>query len=762
MSDPILPEEEGASCSSFFSRNQWILFCLVVLSGIAIRWIGLDERPIHHDESLYATWSKYYYEAPTTGFYRYDPMLHGPLMYHLVALAYHIFGVSEWSARFVPALFGSFMILLPFFFRRLFSAPVVLLLTTGIAFSPTLTYWSRFLREDTFVLIGVVCTLWGLFLARPSFKPLLFFIGVSLQIASKENCFVHAALVYGYLAYEFILFHFSLRWRQKGILIRFVVAHLVAIASVKMYEVLCFMAVYVTTATPGASPQSGSPSFGLSLAIPPTVLLVYYLLEFSKHRDESDTTLLATISRYVKHNRGATCLGLLAGIFVYVLLFTCGFQYSEGPLDGIYRKSIEYWWKHHSMERIAGPFLLSFYTMAWYESVLLLGIAGAFIYSLRKAPYRVQCISVFMWVLAFVVAWATYDQISKADGVSYVARAWKFFKLKDGLDIFGLIIIASHALILTTYYLNRSQRGLAITAYAFWALLFSYCYLGEKVPWLAMYPTIAGYLYLGVVCTKERLFQDGISKNTVSYRDIAAFLGALFMLLGVLFVLTDLSTSSPVIVSLRSSAGNNWGASFLGIIFLGIAGILSLPSLVKERIRLTPLLLGAGALMVLQQNFITNFGRAGDASEFLSQVHTTRDMRDTVKHIRLMLENKAYSVPYADKVLVNEEAIWPLTWYFRDLPSYNFIDDVAKAQPYRFMIKDAKDGQSPPEGYKKHVVRLRGWWVPDYPRMGLKQFLLYALTHRPWGVGEPTGYSSSDLFIYSPPLTNAQVPSRIQ
>ena len=99
---------------NIFSINNILLLFLVILIGIAMRWIGLTTRVFHHDESLYAVYGNYFFQDPYSKFYRYKAILHGPLLFHLLHIVYKIFGVNEWSARFLSASLGTSFIFFPF------------------------------------------------------------------------------------------------------------------------------------------------------------------------------------------------------------------------------------------------------------------------------------------------------------------------------------------------------------------------------------------------------------------------------------------------------------------------------------------------------------------------------------------------------------------------------------------------------------------------------------------------------------------------
>ena len=65
-------------------RRRWeLLGYLALLAGaVAVRLIGLDDRPFHHDESQDAYFS---WLLVDEGTYEYDPLLHGPLRFYLTA-----------------------------------------------------------------------------------------------------------------------------------------------------------------------------------------------------------------------------------------------------------------------------------------------------------------------------------------------------------------------------------------------------------------------------------------------------------------------------------------------------------------------------------------------------------------------------------------------------------------------------------------------------------------------------------------------------
>jgi uncharacterized protein (TIGR03663 family) len=646
------PPESPTSSSAihYFTVPQWAVLILIILTGLLLRWIGLDVRPLHHDESLHAMYGKYYYDFPAANYYRYDPMLHGPFLYSVLVPIYVSLGVSTWAARFPAALIGSLLMSLPFLLRRYLSPAAVIGLTAAIACSPTLVYWARFIREDSFVLLGMACCLYGLFGAGERHKALFFWIGVAIQFCSKENSYVHVAMVIGYVLFEFL---------------------------------------------------------------------------YTSVVQREGRSLLSPVMEWVEKNPVPCVLGILSGALVFAAFYTAFGQHPEGLLDGLYRKSVKYWWEHHSMERIVGPFLFHVYVLGWYETLFVLAVLIQSWILYRRAP----------WVLQLAAAAIFFGAVSlalsfRSDPKLPEYTLWRFFKLKDYLDIIGLFVLVSHSVLLTVIHLHRRERVLAAAGYWFTASLFSYSYLGEKVPWLSIYPLVSGLLYLTLFF--DRHFREHPITDWRGYRpgDALYWIGTTLIVLGIIFMLED---------------GEAWNWAWIAA-----GGTLSLFALldtqwgVFERINLRTAVFAIFVLYNVRAAILTNFVYAGEASEFISQVHTTYQMQQVAFDIRREIETSSRG--YKPRVYVEGEGVWPLTWYFRDLPEYRF-DSTApefERKNFKYHIINWDENAKPPPGYRARRIDLRGWWVPDYQHMTLKHFLGYAWHHRPW---------SSPGFAYATLLT---------
>src|SRR6266567_8830302 len=108
--------------------REWILTAMafwgVVLLGAVLRFWGLGDKPLHHDESLHAYFALQLMNNWRS--YQYDPLLHGPFQFHAIALVYKIsqllgapdYGVNTTTVRIAAATLGSVIVGLPYFLRN--------------------------------------------------------------------------------------------------------------------------------------------------------------------------------------------------------------------------------------------------------------------------------------------------------------------------------------------------------------------------------------------------------------------------------------------------------------------------------------------------------------------------------------------------------------------------------------------------------------------------------------------------------------------
>src|SRR5262245_60179720 len=153
---------------------EYLPFIGLMLFGLILRFWDLGAKAYHHDESLHAFYSWRLYDGQG---YVHDPMMHGPLLFELNALAYLLFGPSDFTGRLVPALLGVGVIGLPYLLRHELGRAGAIAAALLFAISPAFLYFSRFIRHDIYV----------------DFFTLLLVIGVFRYLATGQRNWFYTA-----------------------------------------------------------------------------------------------------------------------------------------------------------------------------------------------------------------------------------------------------------------------------------------------------------------------------------------------------------------------------------------------------------------------------------------------------------------------------------------------------------------------------------------------------------------------------------------
>ena len=131
-----------------FALNWEVLaYAILLLIAFAVRFWDLGTQALHHDESIHAQWSW----GLLQGNYNHSPVFHGPFYYHFQAAAFFLFGASDYTSRLTPAISGMVLVALPLLLRSRLGPAGTLAAVAFIGLSPTLVYFSRFMREDIYM-----------------------------------------------------------------------------------------------------------------------------------------------------------------------------------------------------------------------------------------------------------------------------------------------------------------------------------------------------------------------------------------------------------------------------------------------------------------------------------------------------------------------------------------------------------------------------------------------------------------------------------
>jgi len=640
-----------------------IIFTLFIV-GLALRFFELDLRPVHHDESLHGTYSRYNAVNPEIQYYKYDPMLHGPLLYTVTAWVFELFGISTFALRAVNATLGSLLVAAPLLFGRLLSPAAIIALSAIFAFSPSLLYWSRFAHHDYLVLAAYLMFGIGVFLLRSGGGILLCCLSIALQYSIKANVFVFIAQLVGFLVYEFLIA------RARG-----------------------------------------------------------------------EASYLWKLGNNLKKRSSELLLGLASGALVFVALFSANFRYPEGILDGLYRKVFPYWLNQHKIQRLDGPFSYHLFTLSLYELPIVL----VFIWALARELKLLK--SAHKLILAAVTA-ASLVAAILIPSEAYQGWLKAHLKVSSWFDLCVCFVFATLAVILPLHHRIRREHELSFFAYFATATLWTYSFLGEKVPWLSIYPLLAIILYTVLLLDRRDFLSILVNREILWTKFLRFFLAGVISLVVVSVLETMIRADVDLLSRLQVSI-IAWSALSIAILFT-----------IEQFVRIKPVRLWIpvallGGILSLHSAILTNYHYAGDPNELLAQVHTTKPMHRALTEMKTSLSNPLNVID--KRVLVAGNSVWPATWYLRDEPGYAFEAPVEDYDSFDTIILN-ENGTQEPEQMLSKLIPLQSWWVPDYSRMRIRDILGYYFNHKPWN---PTGELRVKLFgkdstiIADPPMSSA-------
>ena len=192
-----------------FPEHYWRIGVIAIFVIAAVlRLYDLNLVPLHHDEGVNGN---FLVRLVREGFYQYDPNnYHGPTLYYFSALipwitkllfgnsARDTYGLTTFTIRLVPVLFGLATIGLVFLLRRRLGTIATLAAALMLAVSPGAVYLSRYFIHETlfvfFTLGIVVAGVWFYDERNPSYLiPAA--ASTALLFATKETAMISAGVL---------------------------------------------------------------------------------------------------------------------------------------------------------------------------------------------------------------------------------------------------------------------------------------------------------------------------------------------------------------------------------------------------------------------------------------------------------------------------------------------------------------------------------------------------------------------------------------
>src|SRR3990172_7562798 len=192
------------------------ILALLVVAAVLTRFIGLGDRVMSHDETTHVVFSWQLYRGDG---YMHDPLSHGPLQFHLIALSYFLFGDNDFTARAPAALFSVFTTLFIWWaFRRYVGRIGSMIAAFLFVISPYMLFYGRYARNESYVALFGLVMLWGVlrYLDRGENKYLyVTTAALALHFATKETSFIYTAQILIFLGLLFLFRIGTQKW-QRG------------------------------------------------------------------------------------------------------------------------------------------------------------------------------------------------------------------------------------------------------------------------------------------------------------------------------------------------------------------------------------------------------------------------------------------------------------------------------------------------------------------------------------------------------------------
>jgi uncharacterized protein (TIGR03663 family) len=632
----------------------------ILVAAVISRFYDVGVRAMSHDESLHVVYSLDLYRK---GFYEHNPMMHGPFLFHFNALIYGLFGVTDATSRFMPALLGIGTVMMAWPFRRWLGRTGALMVGLLILVSPSLLYHSRYIRNDIYIAFFGMLWVYGMFryLEQRETRWLYVMIsGMALGFIAKENQFMTGA-VFG----VFTAGVAAWQWLRQG----------VALTRNPFADLSVLMLTLVLPFTAPVFYLAGELALGwehinwngfnptntvlvrisimtlisTALAIGLGWLWFGRLVDRgqvagSRRQDKTNTPIPNT----QPHLTFSAWAGLMLTFWVIQIVFFTTFF--TNPVKGLATGvvgSLGYWLAQQEVARGGQP---------WFYYIMQTGIYEFLPFILSVGGLIALLIGLFGKEKQRWEPTPLHDLPAAVAGISSAAQAMPF----------------------------RQLRVMLILFLVWWNLgaWFAYSYAGEKMPWLLVHiaqpMTLVGGWWLG------RLIQR-IDWSVARQKQTLWLVGLTPALIFVLFTLfsatpfqgRDVQSLSQtmrfVMASLALAGLLYWGwtrinrggwSSAWRLMMVGLSGVL--------------------LLLTVRFAYMLTYVNYDMATEYLVYAHAGPDVKRALAEIELISERTVGDKQI--RVAYDDNTAWPMTWYMRFYPNSLFYGANPSAEAMSFPV----------------------------------------------------------------------------
>ena len=227
---------------------------VIIVVAIVSRYYDVGVRVMSHDEVNHVVPSYDLYQGRG---YRYDPVTHGPLQFHMMALSFFLFGANDTTARLPAVLFGiGVIVFILFAYRRFLGRAGALVAGFMALISPYLLFYNRYTRNESYSVFWAASMLFAVLAYLQSGKArylYLFTLITALHFTDKATSYIFALEILVFLTLFFIERLLRRTWKDVRAWRNFIYALLVLVLFAGIA-----IGLYITGKTPTPVSQAGA------------------------------------------------------------------------------------------------------------------------------------------------------------------------------------------------------------------------------------------------------------------------------------------------------------------------------------------------------------------------------------------------------------------------------------------------------------------------------------------------------------------------
>jgi uncharacterized protein (TIGR03663 family) len=695
-----------------------IIFAIILILAIFTRLYMLELRVMSHDETSHTYFSWLFFKGNG---YAHDPVTHGPLQFHLVALSYFLFGDSDTTARIPAAIFSIATVAFMWAYRRYLGRIGALIAALFFTISPFMLYYGRYVRNEAFVAFFGVLMIWSMlrYIDTAKNKYLYIFTAVTvLHFCTKETAFIYSAQALLFLAGYLIYRLAKQNWNREEYRSPFLLAVVITLVFFIIGVLLKIISAKNVATQQAVNPSSAAipsfvPTILISLGIISAIAALYLAItgfSLKRIRQERSFDLLMLLGTLVLPQLSAFGINFFGWKIpinaseVRALTFTDLTRMAIVVIPIIVISVLlGIWWNKRKWLINAGiwyTIYIVFYTSMFtnVEAGFFTGLVGSlgywlaqqavnrgdqpfYYYSLIQIPmyeYLPAMGSILGIILALMGRKSVPDATMELENSQSEENSQEA-EIVTGGDLEVDIPNDDATEKTTVTFASILERAPVVSLLIFWSItsLLAYSIAGEKMPWLTVHITLPMILLSG--------WAIGYLVDTT---DWSAFINKHgWISLGLLFVFIPalLSVFRLVLGNSPPFAGKSLeqlGATsgFILALLVTLASALGLYFLTKDwsarllRHSLVLVFLGLFTVLTVRTAFTASFINYDNAKEYLVYAHCAPGDKIALEQLtdisRRLTGGLDLTIAYDDKTT------YPFWWYLRNFPNQRFYSST--------------------------------------------------------------------------------------